>query len=785
MEVYNKHKKKLKITVLAFFVTVISIVVLSIIFISPITKYVVEKYDERIVGRKITLDWAYVNPFTGYVYFKNLKVYEQNSDSLFFSATGTSANFAIHKLLSRTYEITQLTLDNPDVKIIQTKHNLNWDDLVEKFSSKSTPGLIKKPVMFSIIKIQINNGKLHYRETITPINIAIKKLNLESSGIRWNSDTISATCTFLSGLGKGDVKGDFCINTKNLDYRIDANFKKLDLNFVNQYLVNVTNNGHFKAILDADLKTTGNFQNAQDLNAKGKVILNEFHFGKNATTDFAAFDKLIVDINQLNPKKHEYLIDSLMLFHPYFKYQMYDYLDNVQVMFGKKGDLVSAENNNPVKFNLVLEIGKYVQVLSKNFFMSNYKINQLAIYNGHLKFDDYSLSEKFSVDLNPLTVVADSINKNHDRVNAVFKSNIKPYGNVSVALSINPKDSSDFDMQYHLQNIPVSMFNPYVVAYTSFPLDRGTIEINGKWKVRNGNIQSNNHLVIIDPRVTKRLRNKDVKWIPVPLLFFFIRERGNVIDYEIPISGNLRSPKFHLRDVFYDLLENIFVKAPTTPYRIEVKSTEREIEKSLTLKWDIRCSSITKSQERFIKKMADFLIQNPHAFISVYPQQYTLKEKEYILFFEAKKQYFLTVNNKNSRLFTKKDSSKVDKISVKDSLFVHYLNKQTKGIALFTVQEKCAACILPTIINSKFEQLNKQRMNAFMVYFKKQKVEKQIKMYFSRDVIPYDGCSFYKIKYNEKLPESLIKANREMNELNDVAPRKKFEKYRKRSNSDL
>jgi hypothetical protein len=36
-----------------------------------------------------------------------------------------------------------------------------------------------------------------------------------------------------------------------------------------------------------------------------------------------------------------------------------------------------------------------------------------------------------------------------------------------------------------------------------------------------------------------------------------------------------------------DLLTNIFVKPATTPYRLQVKNMEAEIEKSLTLKVEI------------------------------------------------------------------------------------------------------------------------------------------------------------------------------------------------------
>ena len=65
------------------------------------------------------------------------------------------------------------------------------------------------------------------------------------------------------------------------------------------------------------------------------VAINDFHFGKNPEDDYASFDKLVLAINEMSPKKHKYLFDSVSLSHPYFKYERYDYLDNLQTMFGK------------------------------------------------------------------------------------------------------------------------------------------------------------------------------------------------------------------------------------------------------------------------------------------------------------------------------------------------------------------------------------------------------------------------------------------------------------------
>src|SRR5580692_1218906 len=85
---------------------ILLIVVVVILCISPITKYLVEKYSVKYTGRQIKMDWAYVNPFTGHIYLSNLKIYESlpadlseraNGDSIFLSMDGISVNFNLHK----------------------------------------------------------------------------------------------------------------------------------------------------------------------------------------------------------------------------------------------------------------------------------------------------------------------------------------------------------------------------------------------------------------------------------------------------------------------------------------------------------------------------------------------------------------------------------------------------------------------------------------------------------------------------------------------------------------
>ncbi len=777
--VKERHKRKL---LKAGIISVGVLVVLAgmiIIFISPITKYLVERYDLKYTGREITMDWAYVNPFTGYVHFNNFKIHEFRSDSIFLSAKGVSANFEMRKLFSKNYVISELTLNEPQTTIIQIDKNLNFDDLVEKFSPKIDSIKALSPIHFSVLRIKIINGKIYYRERVTPINYFIKNVNIESTGIHWDADTIAAKFSFLSGIGGGGMNGNFTINIKSLDFRLAVVAQKFDLEILDQYLRELTNFGYFKGNIDADLKVKGSLKTAENVNFKGLFAINDFHTGERPGDDFASFNKLALAIFELSPNNHKYLFDSVSLNNPSFKYERYDYLDNLTRMFVSEETKAAVAQSPGAKFNLVLEIGNYIKRLSQNFFRSNYKINRLAIYSGDLEFNDYSLSEKFSMHLNPLYVLADSITKNQKRVAVIIKTGIQPFGNANIALSINPKDSSDFDLNYMLEKLPAAMFNPYFIEYTSFPFDRGTVSLNGTWHVRNGNIKSDNHLVILDPRLTKRQKTKGIARIPMRIVMAFVRERGNVIDYEVPISGDLKSPEFHLRDVIVDILGNIFVKPATTPYRIKVKSTETEIEKSLSLKWEMRGSSLTKQQERFVERMADFLVENPDATIAVSPQLYSVKEKEYILIYEAKKKYLMSMKSKNNADFSREDEETVEKMSIKDKEFVRYLNRQTADSMLFTIQDKCTR-LLGKIVESKYNQLNKEREATFLAYFKDRDVEKRIKITSDQNVIPYNGFSFYKMQYKGEFPNDLIKAYRKMNELNDRAPRNLFKKERKK-----
>ncbi len=764
-------------------ITVISLLALIgviLIILSPLAKYLVEKHDVAILGREVTVDRIYINPFTGLVSINDLEIFELKKDTVFFAAKRVRANFSVSKLFFKEYEISELSIEEPIGFIIQKKTFLNFSDLIERFTPKKslTSG---SRVHLSVVKFKITDGKFNYREKIIPINYAIHKVNIEGGGIHWDSDTIAAKYSFESAHRTGNVRGNFTINTRTQDYRLATLVRDFDLELIRQYLWELINYGMFRARLEANVTAVGNFKNINEITLKGRLAIEDFHLGKTVEEDYTSFKRLSLVIDELSPIHKKYLFDSVTLDDPFVLFERFDSLDNIQAMFGKKASNISDVTSQPGRFNLVIQISRYIETLSKRFFASQYRINSLAINNGDLNFSDYSLSQQFSIRANKLSLKADSITKTNKRVKFYLNAAIAPYGTTSATVSMNPLDSGDIDLYYRIEKVPVTVFNPYIISYTSFPLDKGTIELNGVWKVREGIIESKNHLVLIDPRIGTRLKSKELKWLPLRLIMAFVRERGSIIDYQIPVTGNLKDPKFHLRDVVMDLLENIFIKPPTVPYGLEVKTVEKSIESSIAINWKMGQSSLERNQIRFINNMARFLKSNKDASIDIYPEHFAEKEKEQILFHQARKKYFLLTNNRKQSELSKRDSLAMNKIELKTvkQYLVKDLTVITRDTTMFTIQDRCHHFLGDNRVEQSYARLIEARSNSLRLAFIRKGVEKQVKIHGNRSVVPHDGFSSFKIDYNGSVPAELQRSYDKLFELNKRVLRNKYFKAAK------
>jgi hypothetical protein len=193
----------------------------------------------------------------------------------------------------------------------------------------------------------------------------------------------------------------------------------------------------------------------------------------------------------------------------------------------------------------------------------------------------------------------------------------------------------------------------------------------------------------------------------------------------------------------------------------------------------LRSTDLYPDQEKFLKEMADFLHKDINAKIAVTSTPYISKEKEYILMYEAKKKYWLTATKHKSNVISEEDSTTIDEMSVKDSNFVHFLARQQGVELLYAEQERAEHMLGKALVNAEFAQLLKAREEKFLAFFKENGTASQVTFKRGKDIIPFNGYSYYKIDYTADKPDKLLKAYDELVCLNNMTPRKKYASKRK------
>ncbi len=152
------------------------------------------------------------------------------------------------------------------------------------------------------------------------------------------------------------------------------------------------------------------------------------------------------------------------------------------------------------------------------------------------------------------------------------------------------------------------------------------------------------------------------------------------------------------------------------------------------------------------------------------------EDKIQILFFAAKKKYFLRGRSKDHQSFNEHDSLQVDKMSIKDPVFMHSL-KRGQGAGdtlLFSIQDKCRNYVGNERIDFTYEKLINERSIEFLKPFIENGTSAQVKLHAANDSIPFNGFSYFKIAYKGEVPRNLLNAYKEMHEINDESLRKEY-----------
>jgi len=712
-------------------ITIAALLILLVIFISPISKWAIEKYSVEYTGRQIRIDKLNINLFTGDINSKGLKIFEAKSNKVFFECGDLHVGITIHKLFTKEYEITEVKLTNPSLNIIETGNRFNFSDLIKRFSSPDTkPVANAKPTHWYVNQFIIENATVVYINNSPYNKLEVIKGNINIPSLAWNNHVYNIKNSFELASG-GTLAATSNLNLNSYLYHITLDIEKFNVKPFYTYLKDYLKVNSLDGSISTQLNISGNMRKASEIATSGKLAIDDFSIIDNINDKLIAFKSMDVSIDSVNTAKNIYKFNTVNLIQPYLKFEMYTDGYN----FNRLSNTPPAKTTDStiVYANMFVMIADYIQTIAKDYVVSNYNADKLSIQNGEVIFTDYTLPQKFTYHFDQLNASTDRVSSNNQNIAITADSRLNSVGHMNGTINVNPNNFKDFDIDCTVKDMQIKDFNPYSKYYVATPFVTGKVQYTNKTSVKKGQLKSDNALTIFqltaghdDPTYKPQYK------LPIRLALVLLKDRHGNIDLKIPVAGDLNNPKFKWGKVIWHVLGTLIVKAATAPFKLLASAFGGKEKDYKQLDFDYAQATLNADQQKQLEELAKIVKDKPEMKLEMEQTTNSDDEQEKIAENLIKQKYLGFGDS-----LTTDQQQKIASLNVNDTSFVKYLDSTLKPTTVLSSQQKCIQLVGQEKLQQSFTTLLQQRNDAIQNYLQQLNAPKD-RITISNSTKPFD-----------------------------------------------
>ncbi len=180
------------------------------------------------------------------------------------------------------------------------------------------------------------------------------------------------------------------------------------------------------------------------------------------------------------------------------------------------------------------------------------KIDRFRIRKGSVDFEDRKMGEPpAQIQLRELDLELKNIQypfiSSHSFIKLKGKiKGRKREGNIYTEGWIDLKNM-DMETSFKVQEVDIKIFEPYYRKRVSAEIEAGHIDLEAKIGIKEKMIDAPGQLQLIGLRVKEE---GTVLWIPAKALISLLKDKGNRIQIQFHVKGNMGDPQFSLQETF-------------------------------------------------------------------------------------------------------------------------------------------------------------------------------------------------------------------------------------------
>jgi uncharacterized protein involved in outer membrane biogenesis len=196
-------------------------------------------------------------------------------------------------------------------------------------------------------------------------------------------------------------------------------------------------------------------------------------------------------------------------------------------------------------------------------------IARVRVSDGALEFADLSLQPQFAARLHELKGVISGLGSDVNR-NAVLQleARVDKYGSAKISGRISALQPQKFTrVEVAFRNLRMTALSPYISKFAGYSIADGRLALDLKYTIRDGKLLGENRIVLRQVKLGEKVDSPSALDLPIELALALLKDAEGVIDVDLPVSGDLKDPKFDYGAIIAKAFGNLIGNIIAAPFR--------------------------------------------------------------------------------------------------------------------------------------------------------------------------------------------------------------------------